>query len=584
MSAPFNAATYLVDRQITAGHGDRPALVGPRSTVTYTELAAQVARMSAGWRALGVRPEERVLIHAADRPETVVALLSLMRMGAVPVPVSTMNTASDLAAVVRDSRCRHLLAGPEFCDRVQGALADAVGDLTGVIVLDDAPVEPPPGVIRLRWEHLTAAGRAAEPGDLAPDRTTEDSPALWLYTSGTTGLPKAAVHRHGSIRCVAERYGRQVLRLEPSDRCYSVAKLFFAYGLGNSCFFPLAAGAAAVLDPAPPTPATVARRLAEDEPSVFFGVPSFYAALLHAGDAGAWRTVRLAVSAGEPLPPTLQHRFRERFGIDLVNGMGSTEALHIFLSNRPGATRPGTLGVPVPGYELRILAEDGTEAPPGEPGVLKVRAPSAADGYWCRSSSTRRVFQGEWLDTGDLFTRDADGFYVCHGRVGDMIKSGGIWVTPTEVEDRLLAHPSVAAACVVAVPDADGLDRPVACVVPADGHALDPDALTAFCRATLAAYKVPRHVLPFAALPTTGTGKVARNAVREEASARLGRDRDAVRGEGAAQPGQVRGEVSTQPGQIRDAGRGEASAQPRHGTADARIPVPNPLRTPSGDD
>lgn len=515
MNVRFNAATYLTDRQTARGFADRPALIGPRSTLTYAELGARVAGAAAGWRALGVRPEERVLIHAADGPETVVALLSLMRMGAVAVPVSTMSTPAELTALVADSRCRHLLAGPEFCDRVQAAVRDsaAVPDLVGVVVLDDAPVRPPPSVLRVRWEHLLAAGESAAPADRAADRTTEDSPALWLYTSGTTGTPKAAMHRHASIRFVAERYGQEVLGLRPQDRCFSVAKLFFAYGIGNSCFFPLAAGAAAVLDPAPPTPESIARRLAEDAPTVFFGVPTSYAALLRADHIpdDAFRGVRVAVSAGEPLPPELQHRFRARFGTDLLNAMGSTEALHIFLSNRPGEVRPGTLGTPVPGYELRIQ----------EDGVLKVRAPSAAAGYWCRTDATRTVFEGEWINTGDLFTRDADGFFVCHGRAGDMIKSGGIWVAPSEVENVLLRHPSVAAACVVAAPDPDGLDRPVACVVPAAPGHLDADALAAFCREQLPSHKRPRHFLPVAALPTTGTGKVDRRRVAREACPRV---------------------------------------------------------------
>ena len=527
MSTPFNAAAHLVDRQITRGLGDRPALIGPRATLTYDTLAARVARAGAGWRALGVRPEERVLIHAADTPETVVALLSLLRIGAVPVPVSTMSPPRELAALLADSRCRYALIDAEFGRHAQGALEDPsyVPDLLGVVVLDDAPVQPPAPVIRIRWEHLMAVGDACGDADRAPDRTTEDSPALWLYTSGTTGTPKAAMHRHGSIRVVADRYGRQTLGLRPDDRCYSVAKLFFAYGIGNSCFLPLAAGAAAILDPAPPTPASIARRLSEDEPTVFFGVPTSYAALLRAPDLpdDAFHGVRLAVSAGEPLPPELQHRFRARFGTDLVNGMGSTEALHIFLTNRPGHTRPGTLGTPVPGYELRIeSATDGGEAPPGTPGVLKVRAPSAATGYWCRTDATHTVFHGAWLNTGDLFTRDADGQYVCLGRANDMIKSGGIWVAPTEVENRLLEHPSVAAACVVAAPDADGLDRPVACVIPAvPGDSLDPDELTTFCRETLAAYECPRHILTFTALPTTATGKVNRRLVQREAATRL---------------------------------------------------------------
>lgn len=515
MSSPFNAAVYLSAR----GRADRPALVEGETSLSYGELAERVGAASGGWRGLGVRPEERVLIHSADRADAVVALLSLLRIGAVPVLASTMVSGTELAALIRDCRCRKLLTGPEFADRAAGALGcGELPDLDTVVVLDDASVHPRPPVARVGWERLLAAG-----GDGAPDRTTEDSPALWLYTSGTTGVPKAAMHRHGSIRTVAEGYGREVLGLRADDRCLSVARLFSAYGLGNSCLLPLAAGAAAVLDPAPPTPAGLARLLARHEPTVFFGVPTSYAALLHAPGIpdDAFRTVRLAVSAGEPLPPELQHRFLSRFGADLTDGLGTTEALHVFLSQRPGRTRPGTLGTPVPGYELRIDAPDGTEVAPGKSGVLKVRAPSAATGYWCRTPETRAMFQGEWLNTGDVFTRDRDGQYRCHGRANDMIKSGGYWVAPTEVEHHLLQHPDVGAVCVVAAPDADGLDRPVACVVPAGRELPDEAALLDFCRATLSGPKRPRHILLFTALPTNGTGKVDRRGVREEARARL---------------------------------------------------------------
>ncbi|MFC7310825.1 benzoate-CoA ligase family protein [Streptomyces monticola] len=525
MKDHFNAAVYLLDRQLARGMGHRPALISPRGTVTYAELATDVARACAGWRALGVRPEERVLIHAADSPEMVTGLLSLMRMGAVPVPVSTMSTSTELAALIHDSRCRYVLAGPEFCHPLQQALTETptFTDLQGVVVFHAAPLQPPSPVIRLRWEHLMRAGETSSHSDQAADHTTEDSPALWLYTSGTTGTPKAAMHRHGSIRFVAEQYGQEVLGLRPEDRCYSVAKLFFAYGIGNSCFFPLSVGAAAVLDPSPPTPQTIARRLTDDAPTVFFGVPTSYAALLREGSLpdSAFNGVRMAVSAGEPLPPELHMRFRARFGTELLNAMGPTEALHIFLANQPGASRPGTLGMPVPGYELRIETEDGTEAESSQPGVLKVKAPSAATGYWCRPDATHAVFQAEWINTGDLFTRDEHGYYTCLGRAGDMIKSGGIWVTPSEVENRLLQHPDVAAACVVPAPDADGLDRPVACVVPSGAGSVDADGLVAFCREALTSHKCPRHVLVYPDLPTTGTGKVNRRLVQQQALARL---------------------------------------------------------------
>ncbi|MFM9442530.1 benzoate-CoA ligase family protein [Streptomyces acidiscabies] len=525
MSELFNASAYLTDRQIERGYGDRTAVTGPLGTLTYRELARRTAEGAAGWRGAGLRPEERVLIFAADSPDMLVALLATMRCGAVPVPVSTMSTAAELTHLLRDSRARFLLAGPGFAPVLRQALAQpaALPDLSAVVTLDDAPVQPPARLALLRWEHLLTAGAHGTEADLAPDRTTEDSPALWLYTSGTTGTPKAAMHRHGSIRHVAETYGRQVLGIGPEDRCYSVARLFFAYGLGNSCFLPLSSGAATVLDPARPTPRTVLRRLAQDAPTLFFGVPTSYAALLRTEEApaDAFRGVRVAVSAGEPLPTQLQRDFLRHFGVPLLNGLGSTEALHIFLSDRPGRMRPGTLGTPVPGYTLRLTSEDGGEPPDGTPGVLRVRAPSAATGYWARPEATRRVFQGEWIDTGDLFVRDAEGCYTCLGRADDMIKSGGIWVSPAEVENRLLEHPSVAAAVVVSAPDRDGLGRPVACVVPAEGHTIDADGLIAFCRAKLASFKCPRHVLGLPDLPVTGTGKTNRGLVREQALARL---------------------------------------------------------------
>jgi benzoate-CoA ligase family protein len=515
MSEPMNAAVYLVDRQIERGHGDRVAVAGPSGSLTYAELGRQVAAASAGWHSAGLRPEERVLLYACDRCDTLVALLSVMRCGAVPVPVSTLYSGPDLAARLRDARARFLIVSPEHARDAQAAVdeASAVADLRGVVALDDADLEPPDHIARLVWERdVLNSGADAQP----PDRTVEDSPALWLYTSGTTGTPKAAMHRHGSIRFVAEAYGQDVLGIGPADSCFSAAKLSFAYGLGNSCFLPLSAGATTVLDPAPAGPETLLRRLVADKPTVFFGVPSLYAAMLRAEDApaDAFGSVRLAVTAGEPLPTALQRGFQERFGVDLVNGLGSTETLHIFLSNRPGQARPGSTGTVVPGYEARIMAEDGSLAERGQPGELQVKAPSSAIGYWTRTQANKTVFQGEWLSTGDLFTCEEDGYYTCLGRTTEMIKSGGLWVSPAEVEARLLEHPTVAEVAVVAVPDSDGLDKPVACVVPSPGSQIAAEELIAFCREELASFKRPRHVLTFEALPTNPTGKVEREELR----------------------------------------------------------------------
>lgn len=511
---PFNASVYLVDRQVEAGHGDRVAVTGPSGELTYAELAAQLDRMAAGLRASGVRPEERVVLVMSDRPETLVTILAVIRMGAVAVPVSTMYNGPELAALVRDARARVVVSTPEFAAIVHAALADAPEVTTLIRVAGPPGDRPPrPGVGMVSWTDVRD-GTASPTGE--PYASWADSPALWLYTSGTTGAPKAAMHRHGGIRDVSETYARQVLAVTPGDRCFSVARLFFAYGLGNSLFFPLAAGATAVLDPARPTPAGVAERVRADRPTLFFAGPTFYAALLAADlPADTFASVRLAVSAGEALPAEIYRRFTRWHGVDVLDGIGSTEALHIFISNRQGQVRPGTSGTLVPGYDARLLDDDGVAVKDGDPGHLYIRGASLATGYWCRTGTTRQVFQGEWLRTGDTYVRSGDGFYTCLGRSNDMIKAGGIWVSPMEVEARLLQHESVGECAVVAYTDADGLEKPVACVVPAPGATVDPGELIAFCRVGLAAFKRPREVLVLGELPKTATGKIQRGVVRE---------------------------------------------------------------------
>jgi benzoate-CoA ligase family protein len=518
----FNACVYLVDRQVQAGRGDHPAVTGPAGSLTYAELAERAAELAAGFQAAGVRPEERVLLVATDRPETVVTFLALLRMGAVPVPVSTMYRAEELAELLRDSRARMVVATPECAEVARAAVRLAPEAATLVLTGEpgDARDDLPAGVRVLPWADVLAAGQQAGPA--AAYGTWFDSPAFWLYTSGTTGRPKAAMHRHGSVARVCENYAHQVLGIGPQDRCYSVAKLFFAYGLGNSLLFPLSAGATAVLDPARATPAGAAARLAADRPTLFFAGPAFFAALLNAdAPAEAFATVRLAASAGEALPAEIYRRFTGRYGVDIIDGLGSTEALHIFISNRPGAVRPGTSGTVVPGYEARLVDDTGAAAADGEPGHLLVRGDSIATGYWCRTATTREVFQGEWLRTGDTYTRSADGFYTCLGRSNDMIKASGIWVSPMEVEGRLLEHPAVAECAVVGHRNTAGLEEVVACVVAAPGQSVDAGGLIAFCREGLASFKRPRQVLALDALPKTATGKIQRGVVREVVAQRL---------------------------------------------------------------
>jgi benzoate-CoA ligase family protein len=498
MEESFNASTYLLDRHIENGDGDRLALTGVRGELTYAQLHDRVRRTAGGLRRAGLQSEQRILMFMADSPEFVTVFLAALRIGAIPVPVSTMMRVGGLSALLADSRARFLAVTAEFAELAAAAPAPTVL----------GPAE---------LEELAAS----EPDDeIYP--TVEDSPAFWLYTSGTTGKPKGAMHRHGAIRFVCETYGRQVLGIRPDDRCLSAAKAFFAYGLGNSLLFPLSAGAAAVLEPAPSRPDVIAERAQKYGATLFFGGPTFFAGMLRSGlDGTALAGVRLAASAGEPLPAELYHRWTGHFGIDIIDGIGMTEMLHIFLSNRPGQVRPGTTGVAVPGYDLRILDDEGYPVADGEPGTLFVRGDSTATGYWCRYATSRQVFQGEWLRTGDTYIRDEDGYYHCLGRTDDVLKVSGMWVAPAEVENRLLAHPGVAQAIVVAAPDEDELDKPVAFVVPA-GEVTE-DELVAFCREGMESYKRPRRVVFVEEYPTTATGKVRRVELRETAAEMLRR-------------------------------------------------------------
>jgi benzoate-CoA ligase family protein len=529
-ASPFNACDYLLDRHIRAGRGGRLALTGVAGDVSYAELAERVRHTARGLRSLGLQAEQRVVMVMTDSPEFVIVYLAAMRIGAVPVPISTMLRADDIAGILTDSRARIVAVSGVYRDVVADALSfPAVTEVMAVLtdaVLTDA-VATRTGA---PFDGLATYALGQLPGD-APDGTyptTADSPAFWLYTSGTTGTPKGAMHRHGSVRVVCETYGAQVLGITPEDRCLSAAKGFFAYGLGNSVLFPLYAGATAILEPAPSRPDLIAERARAFAATLFFAGPTFFSNMLRAGlppdalgrfgGAGTGVGVRLAASAGETLPAALYQRWTSHFGIDILDGIGMTEMLHIFLSNRPGYVRPGTTGVAVPGYELRVLGEDGLEVPPGTPGTLFVRGESAATGYWSRYDASRQVFQGEWLRTGDTYVVDADGYYACLGRTGDMLKASGIWVSPAEVESRLLAHADVAQAVVVAANDTDGLEKPVAFVQLNPGGQADEETLIAFCRLGLPSFKRPRRIVFVAEYPTTATGKIRRVELRAQAA------------------------------------------------------------------
>lgn len=506
----FNACEYLLDRRLAAGDAPRTALTGSAGDLSYAGLHDQVCRTAAGLRSLGLQPEQRVLMLMADSPQFVVVYLAALRIGAIPVPASTMLHADGVAELLRDSRARFLAVTHEFGAAAVGAAA-AAPELTGILA--DAALDGASVPVHRLGE--LASGTADE--TVYP--TGPDSPAFWLYTSGTTGTAKAAMHRHAAIQVVCETYGTQVLGVRPEDRCLSAAKAFFAYGLGNSLLFPLSAGATAVLEPSPSRPDVIADAAAKYGATLFFAGPTFFANMLRAGlPADALAGVRMAASAGEALPAALYTRWTSHFGVDILDGIGMTETLHIFLSNRPGQVRPGTTGVAVPGYDLRLLDENGREVPQGAPGTLFVRGASAATGYWSRYDTSRQVFQGEWLRTGDTYIQDAEGYYACLGRTGDMLKASGIWVSPSEVESRLLAHEAVAQAVVVAAPDTNGLEKPVAYVVLESGRSVTEDELIEFCRQALPSVKRPRKVVFVSGYPTTATGKVRRVELRRMAA------------------------------------------------------------------
>ena len=513
--AAFNAAAHLTAARVEAGDGHRTAVRFPGGSLTYAALTDRVRLVAGALRRAGVRPEQRVLLVMPDDVELFTAILATLWAGAVAVPCSTMLTGRELAVLVRDSRATTVIGGETFAEHLTEAVAGAP-DLERVVLTGADPLVA--GVTSLTWDALLDG---ADPLP-EPHPTWGESQALWLYTSGTTGKPKGAMHRHDDIRFVADTYGRQVLGIHRDDVCLSVAKLFFAYGIGNSMFFPLSVGACTVLEPSRPNPEHYSRLAEQHGATLFFAVPSFWGPMIAADlPRERFATVRRGASAGEALPARMFHGVLDRYGFEVLDGIGSTEALHIFISNRPGEVVPGSSGFPVPGYEVELRRPDGSVIDgPGEQGMLYVAGDSVCTGYWCRTEINRAVFQGRWMRTGDQYVRGEDGSWTCLGRADDVLKVGGIWVSPGEVETRLLEHPGLAEAGVVGIPDDDGLDKPVAFVVPRDPAAAPSEAeLVAFCREGLASFKRPRAVVTVDELPKTPTGKIQRYRLRAHAAA-----------------------------------------------------------------
>jgi benzoate-CoA ligase len=507
----YNFAEDILARNLAGGRAGKAAYIDPRGSWTYGELGERVAQFGKLLRGLGIAREQRILICLTDTIDWPTAFLGAVKAGVVAVPVNSLLSEDDSRFMLEDSRARLLVVSEELYPRFAG-LIGSCPDLAHVIVSGQHGHGHP------LLEHALQA--ASGPDFTAP--TSRDDICFWLYTSGSTGRPKGAVHVHAAPRLTDDLYGAPVVGLTADDIVYSVAKLFFAYGLGNAMSFPLAAGATTVLMPGRPTPEAVADLLRRHGVTVLFAVPTFYAAFLAAEAAPAAAALRLrtCISAGEALPADVGRRWSERYGVDILDGLGSTEMLHIFLSNRIADVRYGTTGKPVPGYDIRLIGDDGEPVAPGEMGELQVRGPTSAVMYWNDREQSRATFLGAWTRSGDKYIEDKDGYYVYCGRRDDMLKVGGVYVAPFEVEGALLSHRDVLEAAVVGWPDKDGLIKPKAFVVlKSCGGASEEtaQALRAHCRSRLAAYKYPHWIEFRDALPKTTTGKIQRFKLRAEA-------------------------------------------------------------------
>ena len=503
----FNVAVPFVDRHVSEGRGEKVAIRSAAGDVTYAELAERVNRCGRALLDLGLERGDRLLMVVKDCAEFFYLFWGAIKAGIIPVPLNTLLRAEDYQYIIEDSRCAALIWSPEFEGEVRPGLSAARPKPAVAL-----PVEG--GERNLRSEMARASS------ELRAVPAAATAACFWLYSSGSTGRPKGTVHRHRDMVATSQLYGVEVLGVREDDLCFSAAKLFFAYGLGNGMTFPLWVGATTVLLEPKPTPQGTFDTIERFRPTLFFGVPTLYAAQLQALESASpdLSSVRLCASAGEALPADIFRRWKERTGLVILDGIGSTEALHIFISNRPGDLRPGTSGRVVPGYEARIVVEGG-EAPPNEPGRLQVRGPSTAAYYWNNPQKTAAtMLRDDWLDTGDTYARDEDGYYHYCGRSDDMLKVGGIWCSPIEIEGKLVSHPKVFEVAVVGAPDASGLYKPEAYVVLRDGVS-GSDALASelmlHCKSQLAPYKFPRQIHFVDELPKTATGKIQRFRLRQ---------------------------------------------------------------------
>lgn len=511
MSLPdtFNFAEHLF--ALNRGRAKKTAYVDDRGALGYGQLEDRARRLAAALPAEGVHREDRVLLLMLDSSDWPVSFLGCLYAGVVPVAVNTLLTADDYAYMLAHSGATAALVSGALLPVLQEAMAKGPSEVRTLFV------SQPDGPLPAGAHNLDSAIAAREPL-AAPAATSPRDHAFWLYSSGSTGKPKGTVHTHANPWWTAELYGKPVLGLTEDDVCFSAAKMYFAYGLGNALTFPLSVGATVLLMAERPTPdATFKRWTGAHKPTVFFGAPTGFAGMLASPRLPAREAValRMCSSAGEALPGEIAQRFKQHFGCEIVDGIGSTEMLHIFISNRPGDIRYGTTGKPVEGYAIELRGEDGKPVPVGEVGDLYIKGPSTAVMYWGNPEKSADTFRDGWTKSGDKYSRDADGYYTYAGRSDDMLKVSGIYVSPFEVEATLMLHPAVLEAAVIGKQDADGLTKTKAYVVCKDGQSVSEDELKAFVKERLAPYKYPRFVEFVDELPKTATGKIQRFRLRE---------------------------------------------------------------------
>ena len=516
---PYNAVFDFVDTNVARGLGSKIAFTDPDRSLTYGDLQSRSVRFANALGALGTRQEERIALLLHDTVDYPVAFWGTIRAGRIAIPLNTYLTVSQYAYILGDCRATALVAAAPLAQAIWPAI-ERLPHLRTVILVgatEDDKAAFPGRDVHLFEDVIAAADTAPFTAD-----TVSDEVAFWLYTSGSTGDPKGVKHVHSNLMATARLFGQDVLGIRQDDVVHSAAKLFFAYGLGNAMTFPLSVGATAVLLPQRPTPDGVLAIMRRHRPSIFYGVPSLYTALLAHSDIGKGMgsdRLRLCVSAGEALPAHIGERWRGVVGCDVLDGIGSTELLQTFLSNRPGDIRYGSTGKPVPGYEARIVDEHGRELGPDEIGELIVRGPSAGEGYWNQRAKCRRTFCGEWTYTGDKYRRDADGYYYYCGRTDDMFKVSGMWVSPFDVEAALVSHEAVLEAAVIGKQDADGLIKPKAFIVLKRGYVADDsllEKLKTHVKEHAGPWKYPRWIDVRTDLPHTATGKIQRFKLRDE--------------------------------------------------------------------